>query len=207
MKLVLTHTVLLVLLLSSCKKEHSIVIQANDLGTGEGTAYAGMTFCVIQSRPAWNQDKIKTVYEGVLDENGHASFDLKMNKDWTYILSVSQPDGICYGDALIHYLDNASGNNVKIDFAPCSNFKLILNGSGCLEPEDEIKYTRTWLTNNEVGSTIVKQNCYSFEGDYFELPAGDYVYDWEVTKSGNTTFHSENFTLVAGDSLVFQIDY
>ena len=207
MKLVLAHTVLLVLLLCSCKKEQSIVIQANDLGTGQGTAYAGMTFSVIQSKPAWNEDKITTIYEGVLDENGHASFDVKMNKDWTYVLSVSQPDGICYGDALIHYLDNQNSNLVTIKYAKCAKLKFILNNVSCFDSNDAISYTRTWLTNNEIQGTNTYVGCDFFEGGFFELPAGEYKYDWEVTKSGNTTFHSENFTLVAGDSLVFQIDY
>ena len=193
--------------MASCKKEHNIYIQAEDLITGEGTAYAGMSFSVIQSKPAWNEDKIETIYEGVLDDNGHASFDIKIHKDWTYILSVAQPDGICHGDALIHYLDNEGNNNVTIEYSKCAKLKFILNNSACFDSNDEITYSRTWLTHVEIQGTNTYLGCDYFEGDYFDLPAGEYKYDWEVTKSGNTTYHSENFTLIPGDSLVFQIDY
>ena len=88
---------------------------------------------------------------------------------------------------------------------------LILNNVNCYGLNDEIFYSRNWITGQEGTNTYNGSNTYIgcdyFEGNFNTLPVGDYEYIWEVTKNNITTYHSETFTLTEGDSNVFQIDY
>jgi len=203
-----TLSVCLVLIVTvSCKKKHNVIIQAEDYINGDGSAYAGMAFSIAQSRPAWNQDKVTNVYQGVLDENGHAAFDLKMHKDWSYILSINQPDGICHGGVTFHYLENEDNNLVNFNYAKCSYLKFSIENTSCIDTEDKIVYRRDWLTGNEIGPSVTQMGCFQFEGDYFEIPAGQYSYDWEVTKNSVTNYFDTTFTVGAGDSLTYLLEY
>ncbi|MBK9191374.1 MAG: hypothetical protein IPM77_07585 [Crocinitomicaceae bacterium] len=199
--------VLFTVVVLSCKKSTLVVIQAEDYVTGEGSAYAGMEYAVSEAWIPFFETKSKIVATGYLDENGYASFDLKMKNNRKYILGVSEPENICYGGLMQHYLEHEKNNHIAFKYSTCSYLKIIVNNINCVDENDEIKYTRTWLTGDEIGTEVIKHGCYSFEGSYFELPAGDYRYDWVVTKSGMTSNYSQNFILLSGDSLVFQIDY
>ena len=197
----------IVLSFASCNKKHNITIQAQDYITGDGSAYTHMPFTVVQSRTGTFEDKFKTVYEGTLDQNGFASFDLKMNKDWNYILNVTEPDDICEGGVFAYYLDNETDNLVTFKYAKCAYLKFILNNTNCFNDSDAITYTRTWVTNNEIHGTNTYTGCDYYEGTYFEIPGGEYLYEWSVTKNSITTYHLDSLNLNPGDSIVFQIDY
>ncbi|PWH84759.1 hypothetical protein [Brumimicrobium oceani] len=202
----LLYIVLILFFATSCKKKTAVVIQAQDI-TSDGAAYAGQEYAVAESWTPFQETKSKIVATGFLDANGKASFNLKMKNNRKYVLGVSQPDNICDGGLIQHYLDHDKNNTVIFKYAQCSYLKFNVHNINCNGPNDEVKYKRIWLTGNNEGTQIVKLGCFNFEGNYFELPAGNYRYDWEVTKNATTTYHSENFTLVAGDSSVFQIDY
>lgn len=191
---------------TSCKKKTAVVIQAQDYNTGDGTAYAGQEYAVSESWTPFQETKSKIVATGVLDDNGKASFNLKMKNNRKYVLGVSEPDNICYGGLVQHYLEHEKNNLVIFEYAHCGYLKFILNNT-CYDSLDAITYSRTWITDNKHEGENTYFGCQYYEGNYFELPAGEYRYDWEVTKNGTTTSHSENFTLVDGDSLIFQIDY
>jgi hypothetical protein len=191
----------------SCKKKTTVVIQAEDYITGDGSVYANMEYAVAESWTPFLETKSKIVTTGFLDENGHASFDLKMKNNRKYILGVSQPDNICYGGVIQHYLDHVENNSVNFKYSNCAYLKFILNNNSCYDADDKIKYTRMWVTGSEDDGTNTYIGCDYYEGNYFELPAGEYSYDWEVTKNNITTYYNQNFSLTAGDSLIFQIDY
>lgn len=125
---------------TSCKKEHKVTIQTQDLITGDGSAYAGMPFVVTQVRTGTFENKSKRVYEGELDENGHASFLLKMHKDWRYILNITQPDNICHGGVLKDYLDNESSNHVVVDYLKCGYFIPKSKNINCEGNDDELRF-------------------------------------------------------------------
>jgi hypothetical protein len=203
----LLYIALILVFASSCKKKTAVVIQAQDYITGDGSAYTGQEYAVAESWTPFQETKSKIVATGLLDANGKASFNLKMKNNRKYVLGVSQPDNICDGGLIQHYLDHDKNNTVIFEYAQCSYLKFNVHNINCNGPNDEVKYKRIWLTGNNEGTQIVKLGCFNFEGNYFELPAGNYRYDWEVTKNATTTYHSENFTLAAGDSSVFQIDY
>ena len=89
--------------------------------------------------------------------------------------------------------------------------RLILNNVNCNGLNDEIHYSRSWLTGQEGTSTFNGSNTYIgcdyFQGNYNDLPIGEYEYVWEVTKNNITTYHSETFTLSENEYKTYQIDY
>ena len=216
------HLVFILILLvftTSCKKKHSITIQAQDYITGDGSAYANMPFSVIQSLPGGG--KIKTVYEGVLDESGHASFDLKMHRNWVYVLSVSQPDNICYGSAVIHYLDNESSNFVPIDYLKCGYLDIKSKNLNCENSSDEFRFRFFYTDNPDIyvykGFGTLNEwhdqaiyGCMDFSNDepyYRDLPVGDYTVEWEVIRQSGTTINAETFSISEQDTLTYLIEY
>ena len=60
----------------SCKKKTFITIQAENYITGEGSAYAGAKYYVVESYTPLFQVKSKQVVGGSLVEIGHAGFEL-----------------------------------------------------------------------------------------------------------------------------------
>ena len=104
---------LLLLAVTSCKKKTTVVIQAEDYITGDGAAYAGQEYAVVEAWTPFLETKSEIVATGFLDENGQASFDLKMKNNRKYILGVSQPDNICEGGLVQYYLEHEKNNNVN----------------------------------------------------------------------------------------------
>jgi hypothetical protein len=101
---------------TSCKKETTVVIQAQDYITGDGSAYAGQEYAVAETWTPFQETKSEIVATGFLDANGKASFNLKMKNNRRYILGASTPDNICYGGLVQHYLDHEENNLVNFDY-------------------------------------------------------------------------------------------
>jgi len=208
--------------LISCKKEYNVVIQAEDYITGDGSAYAGMAFSITQSRPAWNKDKVTNVYQGVLDENGHAAFELKMHKDWSYILSINQPDDICYGGITFYYLENEDNNLVNFNYLKCSEVNLPRVNVNCEDENDRFRYKYYYTADPEIYTYIgyldadknwdpedYLEGCidYSTAVSYNSRPEGHYTIEWMVERTSGTSYGSDTFVLTAGDSLTYLIEY
>ena len=198
---------LVLLAITSCRKKTTVTIQAQDYITGSGAAYAGKEYAVSESWTPILETKSKIVASGFLDQNGHASFNLKMKGNRKYVLGVSQPDNICYGGLKQYYLESQKSNVVNFTYAHCAYLKFILNNVNCFNSNDAITYTRIWLTDNDINGSNTYTGCAYYEGNFFELPEGNYRYDWVVTKNGTSTSFSQNFTLTNSDSTTFQINY
>jgi len=93
----LLYIALIFFFAGNCKEETSVVVQAKDFNTGDGTAYAGQEYAVSESWTPFFETKSKIVATGFLDANGQASFNLKMKNNRKYVLGVSEPDNICFG--------------------------------------------------------------------------------------------------------------
>ncbi|MEX1192625.1 MAG: hypothetical protein WEA99_11690, partial [Brumimicrobium sp.] len=63
--------------------------------------------------------------------NGQASFNLKMNNNRKYVLGVSQPDNICYGEVVQHYLNHKESNLVNFDYLTCGHVNLPRENVNC----------------------------------------------------------------------------
>jgi len=194
--------------LLACKKQHTVTIQAQNLtNISDGSHYAGMNYVILERGYMFNH-KSKQIAFGQLDANGRAVIDLKLKKSLNYVLGITTPSNVCYTEVELEYPINYNkDNNINFNYAPCGYLKFILNNINCNGADDAITYTRFWVSNNEDNGSNTYLGCDYFEGDYFNLPVGEYRYDWEVTKNGVTTNHSQTFVLNENDSLIFEIDY
>jgi hypothetical protein len=156
-----------------------------------------MTYGIVENWTPVFDLKSKSVAQGVLDANGHATFDLKMKSNRRYYLGIQTPDNVCYTEiTLQESLDHEKNNTFNFEYAPRAYLKFILNNVNCNGINDEIYYSRRWLTGQEGTSTFNGSNTYN-----------EYEYIWEVTKNNITTYHSETFTLNENEYKTFQIDY
>nr|WP_299204429.1 hypothetical protein [uncultured Brumimicrobium sp.] len=180
----------------SCKKETSVVIQAQDYNTGHGTAYAGQEYAVSESWTPFQETKSKIVATGVLDDNGKASFNLKMKNNRKYVLGVSEPDNICYGGLVQHYLDHDKNNTVNFKYAQCSYLKINLNNVNCFDNNDQMHF-RSKHGPEEWGSwSTYRYGCYTLSSpDYFEVPYGWTVYETEVIRNSITYIQRDSLFL------------
>ncbi|MGV6861122.1 MAG: hypothetical protein ACWA41_05090 [Putridiphycobacter sp.] len=207
----ITYIFILTVLLTACKKQHTVTIQAQNLtNLLDGSHYAGMNYVVLERGYFFNH-KSNGIATGQLDANGRAVIDVKLKKNLDYVLGIQKPDDVCYTKVEIEYpIIFKEENNISFNYAPCGYLKFILNNVNCNSLDDSITYVRTWVTGDNEGEGFHPRTyvgCEYYSSDYFIRPIGEYRYDWEVFKNGVSNSFSQNFVLNEGDSVIFQIDY
>ncbi|PWH84762.1 hypothetical protein [Brumimicrobium oceani] len=205
----LLYIVLILFFATSCKKKTSVVIQAQDYITGDGTAYAGQEYAVSETWTPFYETKSKIVAEGFLDDNGKASFNLKMNRNRRYILGVSEPENICYGGLVQHYLNHDKSNMVDFKYAECAYIKLKIDNINCQGPSDEmLLFQGNQIGNFDFNYPWEHNGCAFWESNgYSEVPMGEQYYKWEVTRSGITEIFYDTIYLQEGEQKVYEINY
>lgn len=190
----------------SCKKERTIHISAKNVVTG--LSYPGLTYYVVQKKTGLDGEEFKTMATGTLNADGEAFLTMKLKKEHSYVVRVEEPSNICYFNELaFHFANQESNFNAHFEYAECGNLKLEVQNINCEGPGDEIFFNRTWLEKNSYGNGVTKEGCFSFEGDFFELPEGQYLYEWEVTRNGNTTYHDSLFYINKDEMYTFLLEY
>ena len=221
-KFIATITFLLIALVS-CKKSILVSIQAQDYITGSGIAYAGMEYAVVEAWTPVLETKSKIVATGFLDDNGHAAFDLKMKNNRKYILGVSQPDNICYGGVVQHYLEHENNNNVEFKYLKCGYANIHRENVNCEGGTDEFRYVYYYTQDPDIyiyrgfisgpstaytWSYNFNAGCYSYYGDKSILvPEGVYTLEWQASRPSGITTGTSTFTVNANDTTTFLIEY
>ncbi|PWH84758.1 hypothetical protein [Brumimicrobium oceani] len=204
---------------ASCKKETSVVIQAQDYITGDGTAYAGQEYAVSESWTPFQETKSKIVATGFLDANGKASFNLKIKNNRKYVMGVSEPDNICYGGLVQHYLDHEKNNLVVFDYLTCGKVIVPTNNINCEGVDDKMQYKYYYTENPEIykyrgaggypdwSEITFVEGCTSFPGGYNLIPVGNYTFEWRVIRQSGTTTGIDYFTVTENDTTTYIFDY
>lgn len=210
---------LLLSVATACKKKTNVVIQAQDYITGDGSAYAGMEYAVVATWTPVYDTKSEIVATGFLDENGHAAFDLKMKNNRKYILGVSQPDNICYGGLVQHYLDYEKNNNVNFEYLKCGLANIHRENVNCEGETDELRYKFYYTQNPDIyiysGFGNLNQwsynfiaGCNAYFGNYsVSVPEGEYTIEWQTTRPSGITTGTGTFTVYANDTTTYLIQY
>ncbi|PWH84760.1 hypothetical protein [Brumimicrobium oceani] len=215
------YIVLILFFAASCKKKTSVVIQAQDYITGDGSAYAGQEYAVSESWTPFQETKSKIVATGFLDDNGKASFNLKMKNNRKYVMGVSQPDNICYGGLVQHYLDHEKNNLVIFEYTHCGYLDIKSNNINCEDANDEFRYKyyvssnpdiyiyKGFLYNGVWDPEDFIKGCQDYSGIYIynQRPVGNYTVEWEVKRTSGTTTGIDNFTITENDSTSYLIEY
>ena len=201
-----------------------VVIQAqNYLDISDGSDYAGMNYSIVESWTPVYDLKTKNVATGVLDENGHAEFDLKMKNNRKYDLGIQTPDNVCYTEiTLQERLDHEKNNTFNFNYAACGAFNLKYTNVNCTGNNDmfqlkyyvidnpEIYIYRGYTSgpNYEWSEVFFIEGCQSYLGDFSEdIPVGDYKIEWRVIRSSGTTTGSDIFTVTENDSTTYLLEY
>jgi hypothetical protein len=215
------YIVLILFFAASCKKKTAVVIQAQDYITGEGSAYAGQEYAVSESWTPFQETKSKIVATGFLDENGKASFNLKMNRNRRYVMGVSEPDNICYGGLVQHYLEHEKNNLVDFKYAECGYLDIKSNNVNCEDTNDEFRYKyfvssnpdiyiyKGFLYNGVWAQGVYIGGCQDYSGIYIynQRPVGNYTVEWEVKRTSGTTTGTEYFSILENDTITYVIEY
>jgi len=211
--------ILLIGLVASCKKNHHVIhVKARNIVTGSGETYAGLKFSVVAKTPGIFEAHYKNVYEGYLDANGEATFDLKMKNNKSYSLGIELPEGTEYFNDLYFSLKHDLKNqSVIVEFVPRAYLKLIINNDNCLGSNDTLRLYQ----GNQIGTFDFTKNwdligCINWESPggtdgcplgYSCIPMGAQYFKWEVIKSGVTDVFYDTIYLDAGEYKTFEINY
>ncbi|MGV6860242.1 MAG: hypothetical protein ACWA41_00630 [Putridiphycobacter sp.] len=156
----ITYIFILTVLLTACKKQHTVTIQAQNLNNlSDGSHYSGMKYIIVERRVGTFENKYKTVEEGFLDENGYANFDLKMHPNRTYDLGIETPENICYTDVTIKYhLDLNQNNVVNFNYASCGYVNVPYSNVNCEGDDDKMQYKYYYTDNPDIYIGGLRQN-------------------------------------------------
>ena len=195
---------------SSCEKNHHVIhVSATNIVTGSGSQYEGLKFSVVATTSGVFESNYKNVYEGYLDQNGQASFDLKMKNNKSYKLGIELPENSCYFNDLYFSLKHdLKTQTVNIVFAPCAFLKLDITNINCMGINDSMRFrSKLSFEDWEIWSSY-RVGCYDYvSADYFEIPSGWRIYEWEVNRSGVITTFIDSIYLESGEYKTFEINY
>jgi hypothetical protein len=87
------------------------------------------------------------------------------------------------------------------------NLKLDILNVNCEGEDDKLFYKRFWVTYNQETNGVTRFGCFQFNGNYFQLPVGEYRYEWEVTRNSITTHHDTTFNILENGFHTVTIHY
>lgn len=198
----------LLLIISSCGKEHTITVIGVNPVTGE--PYVGHNVSIRQCRSGTFEDKCKIIYEGTTNENGVDLINIRLKNNRRYRLYLSAPDDYCYQSMPSYNVDKDKDKQEALfEFAPCAYLKLKIENVNCQGPGDKL----VLYQGNQIGSFDFDEpwehnGCVLWESNgYSNVPMGGMYYKWEVTRNNITeTFH-DTIYLEAGEERIYEINY
>ncbi|MEX1193008.1 MAG: hypothetical protein WEA99_13655 [Brumimicrobium sp.] len=200
------------LFLFSCGKKRMIKVSAINPATGEGYAY--LPFKVTSSKSVFMETQYKTEYEGELDENGQAAFELRQKNSRSYSIATSTPndDGSlpCYiNDASMSFSKPGTNYNFQFEYAPCAYRTLKIENVNCEGVDDlfELDMRLLYDEDHTVFSFSPKSGCYSNQFNNEKVPAGKWVVEWWVTRSSNTNHFTDTIYISKNESFTYEINY
>jgi hypothetical protein len=206
MKKIITIGLILMIIIG-CGKKATVHIKAINAVTGE--PYAGLAYGITATKTVSNGEKKVFEVTGFLDANGEAYVPIRVKTGRTYNVGTAKPPNYCYDKQPSYSFGKEDIPNLdfQFEYAACANLKLEINNINCQGPTDEIKFRRLWLHQNATNNFVTQTGCFSFTGEFFQLPIGNYKYEWEVTRNGLTTYHDSLFTLTENQFYTFVLNY
>ena len=194
------------LLFISCKKERTFHITAKNAATG--APYPGLYYEVVREWKGSFENKYKTVGSGKLDENGEVYFTKRLDNNSSYSITVEEPDNTCYNKDVYLYPGGETNFEANFEFAGCAYLKLSIHNVNCEGSTDSMRFRTKYLYYDWPGWTSYRTGCYDFDSpDYFEVPQGTRMYQWEVIRNGIKTTYNGNISLNEGESGTFDLEY
>jgi len=204
----LFYILMIGLLLTSCKKERTIHITAKNAATGE--PYSGLKYQIIRQWSGPYEEKSKVVGSGELDTNGEVYFTKKLRKNDTYKITVEEPENTCYNKNVNLYMGDEKNFEAAFEFAECAYLKFRYQNINCQNSNDHIKVKRYTNLDDYSGFLIDAEyegcNDYTMP-NFTEVPMGQWIFEWEVTKNNITSNFSDTIFLNAGEQRYYEFNY
>jgi len=227
----MTHLKILIvittlLLFTACKKNHTITLQAQNLtNSADGSHYAGMKYGVFERGYTFS-DNNNVLAKGTLNQNGKAVFDVKLNRNLDYVLGIQKPDNVCYTEITLEYpIEFNEDNTINFDYSPCGYLRPLEKNINCEGNTDEFRfkfhysddpdiYIYTGFTsgaNHYWNTVFFLEGCFdntnTIENSAFEIPEGNYTYEWQVVRPSGTTTGIDYFTVTENDTTTYILEY
>lgn len=197
------------LFIASCNKERNIHVKAINPVTNE--PYSDLRVVITSSKTGFDGEVVKTVYDGNLNSDGEAIIKLKIKKNRSYAIRCEQPSNVCYTKKLQYYYTVHDDNNPSFlfEYAPCSYRTLNIQNVNCEGPDDIFNMDMRLLYNEDYTAFYFteKYGCYSNEFGSEQVPAGKWVIEWWVTRSGNTNHFTDTIELIENELFYYEINY
>jgi hypothetical protein len=198
--------------LLSCGKPRTIKVIAKNAVTG--MPYAGLSYTIVSSRTAADGEKYKTEANGLLDANGEAITEIKQKKGRSYSVRIGKPNGeICFHNELHQYFDSPFDQNgtFTFKFAECAYLKRHIVNINCGGVADTMRlYTQHSILEylNFNNSEWFHLGCANYQASSFSnVPMGNFIHKWIVTRNGNTETFYDTIYLNAGETRTYEINY
>ncbi|MGV6861100.1 MAG: hypothetical protein ACWA41_04980 [Putridiphycobacter sp.] len=222
----ITYIFILTVLLTACKKQHTVTIQAQNLtNLLDGSHYAGMNYVVLERGYFFNH-KSNGIATGQLDANGRAVIDVKLKKNLDYVLGIQKPDDVCYTEVTIEYPVNyKEENDITFKYAPCGYLRNLSKNVNCEGSSDKMQLKFYYSDNPDIyiyrgfttGANHEWNDVFYIEGCFdntnttdmsaWDIPAGDYTIEWRVIRPSGTTTGIDYFTVTEGDTTTYILEY
>ncbi|GAA0875984.1 hypothetical protein GCM10009118_23930 [Wandonia haliotis] len=200
---------LISLFLFSCTKKETLRVSVVNVVTGEPVV--GNTISIVEIfnvSDGVSGSKTKDFYSGQTNSEGVLYVTEKFNENRRYEVFVGQfPEEHCYLNRMGYTWSVGEATDLAFEYAPCAYLKLKIENVNCLSEEDEIFYRRFWLSGGESTNGVSQYGCFSYIGNYFDVPMGEYRYEWEVTRNGVTNYYDTAFSINAGGYYDLEINY
>lgn len=199
--------------LSSCKKEITVTVKIKDKVTSDGIPNTHVWIVEQTNATVGGSGVYNDVFEGYTDANGELVITQRFNPNYSYRIYANPPntsEGYCYFNEISQHLFLGGvfeNEEITFDYAECAKLRLEIHNLNCINSEDSIFYRRFWVSGSTSTNGAFQLGCFHYDGDYFDVPYGEYRYEWDVTKSGVTTYHDTVFYLGIGDSVTVTMNY
>jgi hypothetical protein len=190
------------------------------------TPYVGIPVRLILGDYRGSSPKYEVIWEGETNSQGIAEHKFKgyTNPSFGYLeeanLSVLGVGGIDYSIIRRPYaggrpLDEL--NELRYEIVPYAYLKQIIKNNNC-EGSEDVLNMHMYLKNFDGGinQEYTRNGCYEFEttgsldgspDGYRRVYMGTYVYDYEVVRSGGTTYGTDSITLSTGELGTIEVLY
>ncbi len=198
-----------VLLLFSCTKKETLRVSVKNVVTGEPVANMNINvYEVFNVSDGVSGTKTELFQSGETNSEGVLFLTEKFNKNRRYTVKVGKfSEEVCYINKSSYTWSVGEATDLAFEYAPCGYLRLEIENVNCLSEEDEIFYRRFWLSGGESTNGVSQYGCFSYIGNYFDVPMGEYRYEWEVTRNGVTNYYDTAFSINAGGYYDLEINY
>ena len=197
----------LVGMIASCGKKHTVHIKAVNPVTGQ--VYVGLKYRISQEKTTLWDEKTKIIASGELNENGEANATFRRGNNPIRV-QVEWPSNCCYSKNDVYYIKGDGPNHeVLVEFAECAYLKLNIINVNCQGGGDIMKFRSKYPYTEWQNWSGDRTGCYAYTSPYpFEVPAGWRVYEWRVNRNGVITNYIDSIYLISGaDNGTFDMEY